>query len=445
MLNITTTTTPSEPARTQALGGVLRTRSMIATGLGNILEWFDWTIYAIFASYIAKAMFDPSDPSSALLLTLAIFAVGFISRPLGGIVFGTLADSYGRKSVLLISMVLMGIGSLIITLAPSYESIGGVASLIILAARLLQGFAHGGEATASYTYLAEIAPKERRGLWSSSMYFSAGLGSLLASLVGAFLTNVISAEDMNAWGWRIPFALGAFLTIVVLFLRRNMMESEVLEDFATKANSSRLAAETPREWTSKKIFLRSVGIFFYQAGVGIPFYIWTGYALVIAITQRGMNPSDAFTATVLAQLVYLIAVPCWGYVSDKIGRKPVTIFYFLSVALLNYPAMAMITDQAWTLFVAQGGMLALVACIGGTMPATITEQIPTKYRARVMGVSLSIGVAVFGGTAPYLNSWLTELSYGWVYHIYVVAMVLVGAAVVACWKETKGIDLRYVG
>jgi len=247
MLNITTTTTPSEPARTQALGGVLRTRSMIATGLGNILEWFDWTIYAIFASYIAKAMFDPSDPSSALLLTLAIFAVGFISRPLGGIVFGTLADSYGRKSVLLISMVLMGIGSLIITLAPSYESIGGVASLIILAARLLQGFAHGGEATASYTYLAEIAPKERRGLWSSSMYFSAGLGSLLASLVGAFLTNAISAEDMNAWGWRIPFALGAFLTIVVLFLRRNMMESEVLEDFATKANSSRLAAETPRE------------------------------------------------------------------------------------------------------------------------------------------------------------------------------------------------------
>ncbi|KGK27083.1 major facilitator transporter [Pseudomonas plecoglossicida] len=341
-------------------------------------------------------------------------------------------------------MLLMGIGSLVIAVAPSYASIGGVASFIILSARLLQGFAHGGEATASYTYLAEIAPKGRRGLWSSSMYFFAGMGSLLASLVGAFLTHIISPEDMSMWGWRIPFYLGATLTVIVLFLRRNMIESEVLEDYAKKSDPVSPGAARVVEWSNKKILQRSLGIFFYQAGVGIPFYIWTGYAVVIAITQRGMDPGDAFVATVLAQVVYIVGVPFWGYVSDRVGRKPVTLFYFVAVALLTFPAMAMITNQGWTLFVAQGGMLALVACIGGTMPATITEQIPTRYRARVMGGALSIGVAVFGGTAPYLNSWLSGSDRGWVFNIYVITIVLVAAAVVATWRETKGIDLRDV-
>ncbi|AEJ14615.1 MULTISPECIES: MFS transporter [Pseudomonas] len=443
-MTVTTTLNSGGSEFDYKLGSVLRKRSMIATGLGNCLEWFDWTIYAIFASYIAKAMFDPRDPASALLGTLAIFAVGFISRPLGGIVFGTLSDSRGRKAVLLISMLLMGIGSLVIAVAPSYASIGGVASFIILSARLLQGFAHGGEATASYTYLAEIAPKGRRGLWSSSMYFFAGMGSLLASLVGAFLTHIISPEDMSMWGWRIPFYLGATLTVIVLFLRRNMIESEVLEDYAKKSDPVSPGAARVVEWSNKKILQRSLGIFFYQAGVGIPFYIWTGYAVVIAITQRGMDPGDAFVATVLAQVVYIVGVPFWGYVSDRVGRKPVTLFYFVAVALLTFPAMAMITNQGWTLFVAQGGMLALVACIGGTMPATITEQIPTRYRARVMGGALSIGVAVFGGTAPYLNSWLSGSDRGWVFNIYVITIVLVAAAVVATWRETKGIDLRDV-
>lgn len=443
-MTVTTTLNSGGSEFDYKLGSVLRKRSMIATGLGNCLEWFDWTIYAIFASYIAKAMFDPRDPASALLGTLAIFAVGFISRPLGGIVFGTLSDSRGRKAVLLISMLLMGIGSLVIAVAPSYASIGGVASFIILSARLLQGFAHGGEATASYTYLAEIAPKGRRGFWSSSMYFFAGMGSLLASLVGAFLTHIISPEDMSMWGWRIPFYLGATLTVIVLFLRRNMIESEVLEDYAKKSDPVSPGAARVVEWSNKKILQRSLGIFFYQAGVGIPFYIWTGYAVVIAITQRGMDPGDAFVATVLAQVVYIVGVPFWGYVSDRVGRKPVTLFYFVAVALLTFPAMAMITNQGWTLFVAQGGMLALVACIGGTMPATITEQIPTRYRARVMGGALSIGVAVFGGTAPYLNSWLSGSDRGWVFNIYVITIVLVAAAVVATWRETKGIDLRDV-
>lgn len=426
------------------LGSILRTRSMIATGLGNTLEWFDWTIYAVFAPYIAKAMFNSQDSVSALLSTLAIFAVGFLSRPLGGIVFGILADRMGRKAVLLVSMVLMGIGSLLIAITPTYAMIGGFASLLILAARLLQGFAHGGESTASYTYLAEIAPRERRAVWSSSMFFCVGLGSIAATLLGVVLTRVIPAADMDAWGWRIPFVLGAVLCLVVLFLRRSMMESDVLDDFTTETAHGAVASSQTAEWPTRTIVSRAIGLFFYQAGAGLPYYIWTAYAAVFAITQRGMDPTNAFTASVFAQIIYIFVVPLWGYVSDRIGRKPVTVFYFVAVAVLTFPLMGMITNEPWTLFVAQAVMLSITGCIGGTMPAIISERIPTRYRARVLGISLPVSVALFGGTAPYLSSWFSSRQMDWVFNLYVVVVVLIAAAVVATWKETKGIDLRNV-
>lgn len=423
--------------RTVSLGGLLRTRSMIATSLGNGLEWFDWTIYAVFSTYIAKALFNPADPKSALLGTLAVFAVGFVSRPLGGIFFGRLADRIGRKGVLLSCMLLMGIGSLMIALIPNYAQIGGWASFLILIARLLQGFAHGGEATASYAYVAEIAPKEHRAFWSSSMFFSVGLGSILATLLGALLNRMIATEHMTAWGWRLPFYFGALLSVAILILRRGMMESDVHE--------SHLASiQTVSEWSKARVFKCAMGIFFYQAGVGLPYYIWTGYAAIFAITQRGMDPSMAFMASVFAQIVYIVATPIWGWISDRIGRKPVAIFYFIAVAVLSYPLIKFISSDPWTLFLAQGLMLALTGCVGGTMPAILAEQIPTRYRSRILGIALPVSVALFGGTAPYLSSWFSSMKLEWAFNVYVTVMVLVAACVVWGWKETKGIDLRDV-
>lgn len=232
--------------------------------MGNTLEWFDWTIYAVFSPYIAKALFNPQDPVSAMLGTLAIFAVGFVSRPAGGIVFGALADRIGRKGVLLGTMILMGTGSLLIGVTPGYAQIGGWASLMVLAARLIQGFAHGGRSTASYTYLAEIAPNDRRALWSSSMYFCVGIGALSATLLGSILAKSLGM-NMAAWGWRVPFILGACLSIAVLFLRRGMMESEVLEH-----ETARPATAVRAEWSREKIVRRAVGVFFYQAGTTLP-------------------------------------------------------------------------------------------------------------------------------------------------------------------------------
>ncbi|MCP2067564.1 UNVERIFIED_ORG: MHS family alpha-ketoglutarate permease-like MFS transporter [Pseudomonas reinekei] len=422
---------------TSSLGTFLRSRSIIATGLGNALEWFDWTLYAVFSTYIAGALFNPADPVSALLGTLAVFAVGFVSRPLGGMFFARRADRIGRKGVLLSCMLLMGFGSLMIAVIPTYAQIGGWASFLILLARLLQGFAHGGEATASYAYVAEIAPRERRALWSSSMFFSVGLGSILATLLGALLNRFIPADDMATWAWRLPFCLGALLSLAVFILRRGMMESDIHESHVVDAQSA-------SAWSRARIFKCSVGIFFYQAGVGLPYYIWTGYAVIFAITQRGMDPAHAFTSSVFAQIVYIIATPTWGWIADRIGRKPVAIFYFLAVAVLSFPLISFISSEPWTLFASQGLMLALTGCVGGTMPAILAEQIPTRYRARVLGTALPLSVAMFGGTAPYLSNWFSSMKLEWIFNLYVTVMVLIAAAVVWSWKETKGIDLRDV-
>jgi MHS family alpha-ketoglutarate permease-like MFS transporter len=422
-----------------SLSNVLRKRSLVAAGIGNTLEWFDWTIFAVFSPYIAKALFDPKDPVSALLGTLAILAAGFVARPMGGIVLGMVADRIGRKGVLLGTMILMGLASLMIGIAPGYAQIGGISSLLVLVARLLQGFAHGGESTASYTYLAEIAPNDQRAFWSSSMYFCAGIGTLSATLTGSILTNFLGDKIMYDWGWRVPFILGAGLSLAVLYLRRGMVESELMEQ-----QTQRAGVRPSIEWSREKIIKRAVGVFFYQAGTALPYHVWTAYAAVFAITQRQMDPADAFTASVFALLVNIVMVPIWGRIADRIGRKPVTLFYYLSTAALTFPLMALISDDPWTLFTAQSIMLGISACIGGTQPAIIAERIPTLYRARVMGLAMPLSIALFGGTAPYLTSWFYGQGLGWIFNTYVMIVCFVSAAVVMTWKETRGIDLRDV-
>jgi len=430
-------------APAHALKDILRARSMIATGVGNTLEWFDWTIYAVFAPYIAKALFNPADAASALLSTLAIFAVGFVFRPLGGLVFGSLADRIGRKGVLLSTMLLMSAASLLIGLAPTYASLGGWASLVLVIARLVQGFAHGGESTASYAYLAEIAPPARRAVWSSSMFFCVGIGVLMATLFGSLLTRNLDSAAMNSWGWRLPFLVGAVLSLVVLYLRRHMMESDVYQDEHAHQQPTSPGSATDA-WSRGKIFRRGLGIFAYQAGTTLPYYIWTSFVAVFAITQRGMEPSGAFTASVGAQLINIVLVPVAGWLSDRLGRKPLTLFYYLATAALTVPLMGSITSDPWSLFMAQATMLAISACIGGTQPAIIAERVPTRYRARVMGTAMPLAVALFGGTAPYLTSWFYSHQLGWVFNAYVIVVCLVSAAVVFSWKETRGIVLSRV-
>lgn len=435
----------SVPLARAPIGHSRRVRSLAATAAGNVLEWFDWTIYAVFSPFIAQALFNPSDGASALLSTLGVFAVGFVFRPVGGILFGALADRLGRRKTMVTTMLLMAVGSLVIAVIPSYATIGSLASLLLLLARLLQGLAHGGESIAAYAYVAEIAPPARRGLWSSTVPVAVAVGTILATILGTLITSTMPASVASDWGWRIPFFIGAGLAIVTVFLRRGMMESEVFEDEISAAGrDANLPENSPTpEMAAQRALARIaiIKLFLFEAGQSVLFYTWLSFAAVFAIA-RGMNASQAFLASVLAQLVFIVALPVCGWLSDRIGRKPLLISSYSAFIVLTFPLTGMITTAPWTLFVAQSIGLIVLALGVGHKPAVLSEQIPNRYRTRVMGFANSMGVAIFGGTAPYLNQWLSGNGQGWLFNLYVLIACAIGIVVASTFRETKGIDLR---
>ena len=424
---------PAAPVRTGPVAG--RKKSLLATTAGNILEWYEWSAYAVFAPFIAAAMFNPEDSVSALLSTLAVFAVGFLMRPLGGIVFGRIADRRGRKFVLITTMLMMAGGSLVIGLMPSYATVGVWASVILLATRVLQGFAHGGESATANTYIAEIAPSNRRGMWGSIVFVAIFAGSILAYTVGGSVTALLGESAVADWGWRIPFILGAFLALAALYLRRGMMESEVFGE-------ADAATEAPAPLPRRQIVRAVVLMIAMTSGITAAHYTWTSYAATYAITQHGMPAASAYWMSVVAQLIALISLPFWGRLSDSLGRRPLMLTFAALMMLLQLPLMGLIGSAPWTLLVASTFALLVVAIPGALLSATLSENFPTRVRTQGIGFAYSISVAVFGGTAPYLNAQLIEWEVGWMSSVYI--MVLCACTAVAVWlmPETKGIDLK---
>lgn len=411
-------------------------KSLIATGIGNFLEWYDWTIYAVASVYIAQALFDKTNPTSALLSTLAIFAVGFVSRPVGGFVFGPLANKYGRKNIMLITMVLMALGSLMIAFIPSFDSIGAWASGLLLIARLTQGFAHGGETSTSYAYIAEIAPINRRGLWSSMSFFAVGAGSLGATLFMAILTAIYTEEEIRAWAWRIPFVLGGVLAFFAIYLRKNMVESHI--------SNEEVEANNDVNWPLSKVLMEGMKLFWYEAGSSLIFYTWVSCASIYAITVQKMPSKDAFMMSCIAQVIYLICLPFQGLLSDYIGRKNNTLITYVGTAILLFPLWSLISNIPWTLLVAQTSGLLLMGFLMSCKPAAMSEQIPTKYRTKVFGIFMSLAITVFGGTASYINSWLYSIHKGWMFNIYLIIVAIIATIAVLTWKNNKTIHLNDV-
>lgn len=412
-------------------------KSLVASGVGNLLEWYDWTIYAVASVYIASALFDKADPTSALLNTLAVFAVGFVSRPIGGFVFGPLANKYGRKNIMLVTMVMMALASLMIAFIPSYEAIGAWASGLLLAARLVQGFAHGGETATSYAYIAEIAPPHRRGLWSSASFFAVGAGSLVATLFLALLNIVYSDAQMHEWVWRIPFAIGGVLAFFAIYLRRNMIETHV-------ENSENEKEIDEVHWPFSKIMRSGLKLFWYEAGSTLTFYTWVTCAAIYAINIQKMPAKDAFIMSCIAQVIYLICLPFQGLLSDYIGRKNNTLITYIGSALLLFPLWSLISNEPWTLLVAQSIGLFTMGFLMSCKPAAMSEQIPTKYRTKFFGFFMSLAVTIFGGTASYINTWLYSIDKGWVFNIYLIVISLIATLAVLTWKNNKGIDLNKI-
>ncbi|MCK0091573.1 MFS transporter [Rhodococcus sp. F64268] len=429
---------PKHSTRSEVRG---RARMILAVNMGNTLEWFDWTVFAIFAVYFSNQFFHSTNEVSNLLSTMAVFAVGFVMRPIGGLLFGLLADRRGRKFVMVLTMSLVAASSVLIAIAPTYDRIGVFASLWLLVVRCIQGVAHGGEQGGSYTYIAEVARPDNRALWGSTVIMSTVGGTVLATLLGAVMRSVIDSEAMADWGWRIPFLIGGVLGFFALYLRRGLEESGAFVDHANRSedqtpSSARSALRDI--WAQRTSILRVVLL---VGGTSVFSYTWSVNAPAYAISFHHVNDKLAMWAGVVANIVFIAALPLAARLADRFGRRPNNIAWGLLVALLAFPLSGMLDGSARTLAVTMCLALVVQALAASTQVAWFAELFSTKSRAAGTGIAVSLAAAIFGGTAPYLNSWLTSRGTPDLFTWYVIVLALAVAAAAYFTQETKGIAL----
>lgn len=417
---------------------------ILGVGVGNALEWYDWTAYSIFAAYFAGQFFHAGDPVTALLGTLAIFGAGFLMRPLGGLFFGWFADRYGRRQAMSISMLITAGGSLLIGISPTYGSIGAAAAAFLLAGRMLQGLGHGGEVVSSFTYVTEMAPRKSRGLWSSSVFAFVTIGVIAATLLGAVLSTTLGTDAVREWAWRIPFILGGLLGIYALHLRRKLDETPMFKEKVRLAEAG-LSQEPRRRmfadiWEHRRACLRIVGL---AAGGTVMFYVWSIMAPAFAMGPLGMDPTQVLWVSTGANVFFIACLVFWGWLSDRIGRKFNWYFFAIGAMVLIIPLTIVLNGgpEIWRLAVYMGVGMILISAPTAIMPAYFPEQFPTRVRAVGMGLPYSVAGALAGGTAPYLQAWLYSEGAPRIFDIYLIvlcALVLIAAALS---PETRNKDL----
>ncbi|SHL52289.1 MFS transporter, MHS family, proline/betaine transporter [Pseudonocardia thermophila] len=390
------------PARTP-----LARRAVVAAGTGNALEFYDFAIFASLTPVISQLFFPAGDALAAILSTLAVFAVGFVMRPVGAVVFGRLADRHGRRIPLAVAVLIMGVTTVLIGVMPTYAAAGVVAPLLLCLARLLQGLSVGGEFGTSASFLVEHAPAHRRGLYGSFAFFSSTAGSVLGAVVVLVLTIAMSTETLHGWGWRVPFLLGFPLLVVGLYLRYRIAESPEFEE--VKAGNARESSPL------RTLFRRHWRAFLVVLGICVGFNIAasTVQAFVLTYIQSviGLSAVEALTSVVVATTVGVVLVLVFGHFSDRFGRKSVLVFACALAVLLPYPSLLVIGLGGFA--AALVGQLILwipVAAFGGAIPALFAELFPTQVRASGFGIGYGFGSAIFAGTAPFVATLLIDLT-----------------------------------
>lgn len=416
---------------------VSRVRTIVAGSVGNAVEWFDWTIYASFAIFFSSQFFPEGNETTALLASFGIFAVGFFMRPIGGWLLGIFSDRYGRKAALGLTILMMAGGSLIIAVTPTYAAIGLAAPLLLTLARLLQGLSLGGEYASATTFLTEMAPPHRRGFYSSFVFFSAAVGILAASAVGWVLTTWLTRAEMAAWGWRIPFLLGALGGVVGLWIRRSIPETEAFSE-SKKAGVEKqplrtLLREYPRE------VLRIIG---FSVLTTFAFYIFVAYVPTYAIRHVQADPKVAFAANTVALIVFMVVQPLFGALSDRIGRKPQLIVFAAGYLFFFYPLMSTLGPSFGSILLVELFGLVLYAMYTSIGPAIMSEQFPTSVRAVGIGAPYNLMVALLGGTTPYLLTWLQSNGLERWFFYYVLAGAVITLVTFIRMPETVGQKLR---
>lgn len=416
---------------------------MIAVNFGNALEWYDWNIYTIFAVVFASQIFKAGNPTSALLSTLAVFAVGFIARPIGGFIFGAVADKVGRKRSLFIAMVVTAVGSLIIAVTPTYAAAGILAPIVLTVARLLQGLAHGGEMGTSVTYLVERAPDNRRGFFGATSWISVVIGTILATLVGLGINAFLTPDQVATWGWRLAFALGGLLGLYALVLRRTIEESEhyTATKEIRKVTQSSTGQSDVRE-SSKSSIMRGLWIVFVVSASGsLMFYTWLIYLPTHAQQVHQLPPTQTLSASLIAQVIFMAAIFGAGMLGDRVGRKPMVIVFSLLFVILPYPLFGILGSSFVSFLAVQTVALLGVAVLFGVNGALWSEVLPTEVRAKGVATVLSLATAIFGGTAPYVITWLNANNLPNVFPGYLMVMSALTGITALFMKETKGTSL----
>jgi len=431
---------PTRPAHSAAS----RRQTIVATTIGNGLEFFDFTVYGFLALVIGKLFFPTFSGYGQLLLTVATFGVGFIMRPLGGIVIGAYADRAGRKKAMTLTIFLMALGCAVIAFTPTYASIGVAAPVLIVLARLIQGFSAGGEVGASTTLLVEHATPRNRGYMASWQFASQGLGVMLGAVVVGALTFTLSPENMQSWGWRVPFVLGMLIAPVGMYIRRHLEESlQIAPESAT----------APRRESSLKIVCSQHGKTVLAAilalvGGTTAAYVVTFYMPTYAVRELGLTPSVALFGAALTGLISFAFAPFVGLLSDRVGRKPLILWSRVFLVVLIYPGFLWLNASPTpaVLFIVLG-VLSL-GLVGQTAPSItmLPEMFPKAVRASGMSLVYSVGVALFGGFAPFISTWLlnatgSKLAPAW----YLVIMTLVSLLGLLWLRDHTGRDIDAAG
>jgi len=394
----TTSTTPasSTPASAGPSTNKQRIFAILGASSGNLVEWFDFYVYSFCAIYFAPAFFPKGDATTQLLNTAGVFAAGFLMRPIGGWLFGRIADKHGRKTSMMISVLMMCGGSLMIAFLPTYAVIGTAAPFLLLVARLFQGLSVGGEYGTSATYMSEIAPKNNRGFFASFQYVTLIGGQLLAVLVLVVMQQTLSNDELRAWGWRVPFVLGACGALIALYLRKSLTETATAET-RTKKEAGTFAGL----WKHKRAFFTVVG---FTAGGSLMFYTFTTYMQKYLVNTAGMDAKTASAVMTGALFVYMILQPVFGALSDKIGRRNMMLLFGVLGTLCTVPILHMLKDvtdpyAAFGLAILALCIVSFYTSISGLIKA---EMFPPEVRALCVGLSYAVGNALFGGSAEFV-------------------------------------------
>lgn len=410
-------------------------KTVVMATAGNFVEYFDWGIYSVFSVYFSKQIFPSADPLASALSTFAVFAVGFLMRPIGGWLLGMYSDRAGKRRGLTLTVSMMACGSITVAITPTHAVVGAWAAVILLIARLVQGLAIGGEFGSAVTYLSEIAPNNRRGFYGGFQYMTIAAGTLAGSMLGFVMSHTLSTAQLESWGWRLAFLIGAAFGLVVFFMRRGSITESAGDAGAQSHTKSTLG------YLLRHNLKGAVQIFAMTMSTALIYYIWGTFLQVHAVNTYGMDPGKSFMVASLALVVFVVVQPVFGRLSDTFGRKPFLLIYAVGFAVLVFPLTKLLTFGPLGLFGAMVIGYLIFGFFSGSSAAVKSEQFPNHIRALGVSFPYATASAIFGGTAPYLLTLFTKIGHPWIFWVYTIVLLLISAVSFLFLKESKGVSL----